>query len=173
MKPLKCDVDLPPAERSLYYQILDKEYYELRSMLIGYWSTKSKEEFSEDVFHDTLINCINACCVMDSRIDVYRYVCKSFYLNMLRERKYGYRLYNTKLQIWHDRYADESFDNYRRQVYEVVKKEKGERVANVIHDYVDGYTFDELIAKYNIKNIHNKASKLKKYMKNLLIHWNE
>lgn len=170
---LKCNVDLPPNERSLYYQVLSKEYDLLKEMCKTYWMVKSDTAFSEDVFHDTMINCVNACCTMTTRAEIYRYFCKAYATNMIRETKYVYRSKEVPMKPYDD-YEDirnESFESFRHEVYEYVANDKGERIANIIHDYVDGHTYDELVEKYQIKNIHKKAPALKLYMKEIIESW--
>lgn len=165
--PLICNVDLPPEERSLYYQILNNQYVKLKRTVEVYWMNKSGESFSEDVFHDTIVNCVNACCKMMSIDEIYKYVCKSYYINMLREKKYHKNIMESEIIIDAE-CNDESYEAFRRELYEYVSKDKGKRIADIIHDYVDGYTYDELIRKYNIKNIHKKAGPIKQYMKRLI-----
>ena len=164
---LTCNVDLPPDERSLYYKILNTQYVKLKNEVKVYWLNKSGESFSEDIFHDTIINCINTCSKMNSIDEIYRYVCRSYYINMLREKKYYRNLMESEIDIDIE-YNDESYKALRQELYEYVSKDKGKRTADIIHDYVDGYTFDELVEKYNIKNIHKKAGPLKQYMKQLI-----
>lgn len=190
-QPLICDVTLPPGERSLYYQILSHEYDELKRACKAYACSRGIK-FNDDIFQDTIINCINACCVMTNKQEIYKYFCKSYFMNFIRESKYAYKTREVSL-FAHKSHSNErspeecivtkdndfeaiiesDFDSFRKEVYEYVKNDKGERIANIIHDYVDGYSYEELVAKYDIKNIYKKTMPLKRYMKHLIEHWGD
>ena len=171
---LRCDVDLPPDERSLYYQVLRTEYHELKHQCLLYWKTKSSDSFDEDIFHDTLINSINSCCYMTCKDEIYKYIKRAYYINMIREQQYSRNLHvlRSSNNGSHQRYINPKglrFEAIRREIYEFIKKDKGERIATIILDYIDGYTYKELSEKYDIKNIFKKAVPLKQYVKKLLI----
>ena len=88
---------------------------------------------------------------------------------MLREKTYYHNQNTQSLDSNFDRACfPEEYERFENEIYNIIKKEKGERIANIILDYAHGYSFDELKKKYNIKNIHKKAQPLRKYVRNLI-----
>lgn len=172
-KPLKCDVDLPPGERSLYYQVLANEYHELKNAVKAAWIRTHHSDFSEDVFHDTIINCANACCTMTDRDSIYKYFYKSYENNMLRETQYSYNKKRSEVELNSilGLFYMTRNKSFCKDLYERIRKDKGERIARIIMDYAHGLNFNELVAKYNIKNIHKKARLLREYLKGIFPHY--
>ena len=175
-QPLKCDTSLPQDERSLYYQILRYEYDSLKDVCEKHWKSKSTGPFNEDIFHDTLINSINTCCQLQDKNDIFSYLKKSYYLNMVRESSYSRNLLvlmssNERSPQEYIITKDNRLKSFIREIYEYIKKDKGKRLADIILDYIHGYNYRELTEKYNIKNIFQKAPHIKNYMKKLLISW--
>lgn len=174
---LENDKDIPPDQRSLYYQIIRCEYENIKSLCHHYWVTKSGNTiFDEDIFHDTIFNSTPACRKMSVKNEIYKYICRAYYYNRIRESKYSRNLlslmrYNQFSPSDLITCKENNFESFKREVFEFVKKDKGERVANIIFDYIDGYTYEELVVKYNIKNIYKKVRPLKMYMKKIIQNW--
>lgn len=171
--------DLPPSERSLYYKILCEEYTDIKNKCRYYWVSRSDQKyFSEDIFHDTIVNSANTCCKMTSKNEIYKYICKAYYFNMIREQQYMRNLivlkrYNQFSSRDLITYKDDDFKSFKNEIFEFIKKNRGERVARIIFDYINGYSCDEISKKYDIKNIYKKLPALKQYMKDLIINWDK
>lgn len=175
-QPLKRDTSLSPDERSLYYQILRHEYDLLKKICVKYWKSKSTDPFDEDIFHDTLINSINTCCRLQDKNEIFSYLKKAYYLNMIRESLYSRNLHvlrssNERSLQEYIIIKDNKLKSFIREIYEYIKKDKGKRLADIILDYIHGYNYKELARKYNIKNIFQKALPIKDYMRGLLVNW--
>lgn len=111
---------------------------------------------------------------MTCKDEIYKYIKRAYYINMIREQQYSRNLHvlRSSNNGSHQRYINPKglrFEAIRREIYEFIKKDKGERIATIILDYIDGYTYKELSEKYDIKNIFKKAVPLKQYVKKLLI----
>lgn len=157
-----------PKEDFMY--ALGKDYIALRKNLKAYCYVNDLG-FSEDVFHNTMMNCYNTVnknnITFENEQEVKYYFCKAFKINLIREKSYS----NNKPKEDIIFYGDIS-----RQDEQIIKCDfsiitskiidtYGIELYNVFIENLEGTAIADLQEKYGIKNLKTKLKNIKIFIK--------
>lgn len=139
-----------------------KNYDKLKLELIKYCKHNGII-FDEDVFHDTLIKCLDKVSDM-SNFNNYLFV--SFRNNMAREKLYHRNLMHSELP---DNYEQSINDTEVLVEYNdlqrLLKQQFGEVLTEIFNKHLEGYSIKELEEMYNTTQLTYKLKKIKDFCK--------
>lgn len=147
-----------------FNDFMETNYDHLRGILVREWRQRSQTPFDEDLFHDTLINCMEKFPNTDekSESDFIAYTVKAFRNNFCRKR------------LYHDvsKSVDAEVENFQIEtkmkleidiniVLEYVKSQFGELQALQFADWINDQTIKQLNAKYNCTNARHVIDRIR------------
>lgn len=145
---------------------IDKHYNDFKVKLMNCYSNIP---FNEDVFHNTLIKCIN---INDDNLeikDIPKYIYEAFKLNSIREllyhrnvkRDYTFDLDNIKKY-----YYDTKLDY--KNIINIINKKFGDNLTNLFYKWrCEGFTIAELEKQFNVNDLYYKFRKIRLFLNKL------
>ena len=153
-----------PKEDFMY--ALGKDYIALRNNLKAYCYVNGLE-FSEDVFHNTMMNCYNTVnknnITFENEQEVKYYFCKAFKINLIREKSYSDNKAKEDIVLYGDiSLKDEQcikcdFSIISNKIIETY----GVELYNVFLENLEGTAISDLQEKYGIRNLKSKLKNIK------------
>ena len=148
-------------------EFISANYNKIKTTLKKEWHKLETEAFDEDVFHDTLIKCMEQ--LKDKELpssEIISYIVAAFKTNTIREKSYAFNKYK----------ADDEIDTIRIEttprndidfnfILSEVCQKFGKSDYEVFLDWLDGMTIKELNEKYNKTNLRYVIERIKKYIK--------
>lgn len=136
------------------------------------WFKRECSEFDEDVYHDTLIKCMEL--LKDKQMEhseIMSYIVAAFKTNILRDKTYACNKYRANddveaIKIETTARDDIDFNLMLSNVYSKFGKDYHE----IFLDWLDGMTIKELNEKYNKTNIRYIIERIKEYIKKTFRH---
>lgn len=144
---------------------IDKNYQQLKKKLQNYCKHNCLE-FDEDIFHDTLISCLEKV-TDNSTFDNYLFV--AFKTNLFREKDYHRNSMRSEMPEHYDYDINntESFIDWNN-LQETLKKKFGEDLVKMFNMSLEGYSVKEIENMYNQTGLTYKFNKIKKYCYSIL-----
>lgn len=130
-------------------------YNDLKAILIREWRKKSQAPFDEDIFHDTLLNCLDKFPNDDTKTiqDFQLYVRKAFNMNFFREKAYHRNSKDADINLETiNQTVTVRFTLDSELILDYVKSKYPEVQYLQFKDWMDGYTIMELNKKYECLN---------------------
>lgn len=130
-------------------------------------------DFDEDVFHDTLLKCVEKYEELDFKNDeeFISYIIVSFKTNLKRDKLYAVnsKRYDGEVEDFESEFKDNT-NNYSNIdidiIIEEINREFGEDDCNKFSDWlINQLTIQEINNKYNCKNARYIIDKIKNYIK--------
>lgn len=151
-----------------FMQVLGKHYIALRQNLKSYCYSNNLE-FSEDVFHSTLVSCYNTVnknnIVFATEDEVKYYFCKAFKINLLRNKGYSDNKPKEDYINFDSSISEEQINNCDFSIInnKIIKK-FGNQLYDIFIENVEGTSIADLQEKYKIKNLKQKIKSVKIYI---------
>lgn len=132
------------------------------------WHQVSTEPFNEDIFHDTLLKCIEKFENKDMENDseFVSYLRSAFKTNIMREKLYFRNLQSADVPL--ENIYKPTTPHYNIDMVLVLNKveiEFGKLQCEQFQEWVEGASIKELNEKYNISNMRYVIDKIRKYVK--------
>lgn len=148
---------------------INKNYDNLKKILKKEYRKLETNEFDEDIFHETLIKCIDIFKTKESfeENDFIPYLVASFKTNVIRNTHYHSNSMRSNVDI-------ENIDNeiiYKDNIdfniiLEDIKTTFGVENYDKFMDWLENKTIQEINEAYNCKNSRYIIDKIKNYLKN-------
>lgn len=148
-------------------EVIEKQYAYILKCCKHECVKNNKVAFDEDVFHDTLLKCIEQLNNKElKQEDVIAYIISSFKTNILRDGQYARNSkksdndpYIIIIPVSEKNKIDIGL--VKEQLYSVFETLE----ADIFSDWLEGYTIKELNEKYEIKNARYIIDQIKDYIK--------
>ena len=145
---------------------IESNYDNIKTLLKKEWYKMKHKNFDEDIFHNTLLKCMDKFNSSKfNENDFIAYLVSSFKTNVIREDSYF--INSTKDNKDVATIKKEIFDNCTidyeyllNDICEIFNKE----YANILEDWLNGCTIKELNQLYNKKNCRYIVDKIRKYI---------
>ena len=147
-----------------FNEFMETNYDILRNILLKEWRHRSNAPFDEDLFHDTLIKCMDKFPNSDekSESDFIAYTVKAFQYNFCRKRLYHDVSKNVDAEVEHIQIESKmKLDIDIDIVLEYVKSQFGELPALQFADWINDQTIKQLNAKYNCTNARHVIDRIR------------
>lgn len=145
---------------------IEVNYDSIKTLLKKEWYKMKQSKFDEDIFHSTLIKCMEK---FDSSIfnenDFMAYLVSSFKTNTIREDGYFNNCKRDNKDVM--TIKKEVFDNYSVDINNLLTdicENFNKDYCNIFIDWLDGATIKELNEQYNKKNCRYIIDKIRKYV---------
>ena len=145
--------------------------YNIIKKKIMFWCYKNKHKFSEDVYHNTIMNCNDT--IIDNNLSfkndalVYAYIFQSFKTNLIREKLYSNN--KPKTEVKENNKIDKGLSLEENCDMSIIKesvvKNFGEKSYDIFMEHINGESTNDLQEKYNIKNMKGKIKQIKDFIK--------
>ena len=150
------------------HEYINQNYNKLKNWLMWDWHQMSIEPFDEDIFHDTLLKCIEKFENKDMENDseFVSYLRSAFKTNALREKLYFRNLQSADVPL--ENIYRPTTPNYNidmKLVLEKVEKEFGKIACEQFQEWVEGSSIKELNEKYNCSNMRYVMDKIRQFVK--------
>lgn len=145
---------------------INTKYDEIKSILKREWFKRKTIQFDEDIFHDTLIKCVEKFskgCFEES--EFMPYIIRSFQNNIVRNEMYFVNAKRDKSDV--TTIKQPIFDSYNidiKLVLETITKTFSELYCNIFLDWLDGCTIKELNELYGRNNCRYVVDKIRKFI---------
>ena len=145
---------------------IEANYDNIKTLLKKEWFKMKHKNFDEDIFHNTLIKCMDKFnSTMFNENEFMAYLVSSFKMNVIREENYF--INSTKDNKDVNTIKKEIFDNsnidYNNLLIDICENFNKE-YTNIFQDWLDGCTIKELNQLYNKKNCRYIIDKIRKYI---------
>jgi hypothetical protein len=152
-------------------EFITSEYKKLKSLSMRIWYNMKNGDFNEDVFHDTLVRCMESLKEKELEHNEYlMYFASSFKRNSIRNTKYACNKNKEDIDInTHDiphTYYDTMDYDWMMSKLEV---EFGKDNMLIFNDWIDGNTVNELNEKHSRTNCRYLIDKMRQYAKRELV----
>ena len=148
-------------------EYINRNYNKLVSLLRNEWrKMKNTQSFNEDIFHDTLMKCMERFNDEEFDENIFRaYLVSSFKTNVYRERLYHFNSCRCDADI-------EKLDIFEKErvsidyniIMDDVFSKFGSDNYNKFIDWTEGSTIKELNEKYGVNNCRYVIDKIKDYI---------
>lgn len=147
--------------------VVESEYNYLRKCLQNEWKKYHKTEFDEDLFHDTIIKCMEQLDSKElTKNEIISYIVSSFKTNMLRDTKYARNSKKTEDDAYSILIPINDKDKIDiGMVKDNIYKIFGEDKSNMFSDWLSGMTIKEINEKYDTKKARYIIDDIKAYIK--------
>jgi hypothetical protein len=147
--------------------VVSKEYNRIRTCAKNEWKKYHTSTFDEDIFHDTIIKCMETLDKKElQENEIMAYITSSFKTNILRDGQYA-------------RNVKKNGDDPLQMVIPISDKPKididivkddvtknfTEQESEMFNDWLDGMTIKEINEKYGSKKGRYIIDKIKEYIK--------
>lgn len=154
------------------YLFISQNYELIKKTLKKELRKNRNLEFDEDVFHDTILKCMEKHSDMkfNNEEEFLSYIIVSFKTNLKREKLYAYNAtkYDGEIDLTN---LDIKDTNYNKNnididiILDKIEKEFGEDIANKAYDWIIcQLTIKEINEKYNCKNARYIIDKVKDFI---------
>lgn len=148
-------------------QFINTNYHNLYKMLKYEWRKMETSEFDEDIFHDTLIKCMDK--FNDRKFDENEfkaYINSSFKMNVIRSKQY----YDVSMKSDTDVETLDStvtmqFNCDFNTIIKDIKEKFGNESCEKFLDWLEDKSIKEINEMYNCKNSRYLIDKIKDYIK--------
>lgn len=146
---------------------ISTNYDKVKASLTMEWYKREKAEFDEDVYHDTLIKCIERLKNKNFEpSEIMHYIVVSFKTNMLRDKTYACNKYRATddietIKVETDSKNDFDFNLILSSIY----KKFGKNYHEIFLDWLNGMTIKELNKKYDKTNMRYVIERIKDFIK--------
>ena len=149
-------------------QFINTNYHNLYKMLKYEWRKMESSEFDEDIFHDTLIKCMDK--FNDRKFDENEfkaYITSSFKMNVIRSKQY----YDVSMKSDTDVETLDSTVTMQincdfNTIINDIKEKFGNESCEKFLDWLEDKSIKEINEMYNCKNSRYLIDKIKDYIKN-------
>ena len=138
-----------------------------RNKILSY---KVFHEFDEDIYHNTLCNCLTKDNNFETDDDIHKYVWISFKNNIMRDKKYKYHcllkneLSDNMIILSND---DPEFEHDKKLLFEEIIEKFGNTLYDLFEQHMSGISIIKLQSEHlDIKNLKQKIKNIKIYIKN-------
>lgn len=146
---------------------INTNYEQLRKMLKYEWRKMETTEFDEDIFHDTLIKCMDK--FNDKEFienDFKAYIVTSFKMNVIRSKQYHDNSMRSDTDIETIDYEETNqFNCDFVLILKDVKETFGSDSYEKFLDWLEDKSIKEINEEYNCKNTRYLIDKVKEYIK--------
>jgi len=146
---------------------ISTNYDKVKASLIREWYKRETTEFDEDVYHDTLIKCIEQLKNKDLEpSEIMSYIVVSFKTNMLRDKTYACNKYraNDEIETINIETTSKNDIDFNLILSSIYKK-FGKDYHEIFLDWLDGMTIKELNEKYDKTNMRYVIERIKDFIK--------
>lgn len=153
----------------VYLGWIAKMYNELKSGLDKESQKCWSKSIDEDIFHDTIIKCVDTCKSNELTVQQLKnYIFISYKRNYLRERDYARNKNRGELPEDFDIESDDKtsidYELVKNKIIEVF----GEKEWRLFEDYIYGSKVSEIERENHEKGLYYRFNKIKTYVKKLL-----
>ena len=149
-------------------QFINTNYHNLYKMLKYEWRKMESSEFDEDIFHDTLIKCMDK--FNDRKFDENEfkaYITSSFKMNVIRSKQY----YDVSMKSDTDVETLDSavtmqFNCDFNTIIKDIKEKFGNESCEKFLDWLEDKSIKEINELHGCKNSRYTIDKIKQYIKN-------
>jgi hypothetical protein len=141
-----------------------REYHALKSLSKRIWNNLKIGIFNEDVFHDTLLKCLETLKRNDLNENEYlRYFSTAFKTNSLRQMKYAYHAQRTDAELDElPLFSNDSSTVDYNLLIERLNERYGNAQMNIFMDWLNGYTIRELNERHSRNDCRYVIDRIKK-----------
>lgn len=146
---------------------INSNYKSIKKMLKVEWRKMETSEFDEDIFHDTLIKCMDKFNDKDFIEDEFRaYIVSSFKMNVIRSKQY----YNVSMKSNDDvETLDSCISNKLNVDYNIIIRDVremfGDENCEKFLDWLENKSIKEINETYNCNNSRYLIDKIRNYVK--------
>lgn len=152
-----------------FLSYIGDNYNQIKKRLM-FWCYKNKQKFSEDVFHNTIIQCnettLNNNLTFKDENIAFAYIFQSFKTNLIREKLYANNKPKEEVKeydkIDNRNSIEEECD--MNIIKESVVNNFGEKSYDILIEHINGENTNDLQEKHNIKNMKGKIKKIKNFI---------
>lgn len=146
---------------------INSNYDSIKRMLNNEWRKMESEEFNEDIFHDTLIRCMDKFTDRDFIEDEFKaHITSSFKMNVIRSKQYFDVSMRSDTDVETvDSLVSDKFNCDFNIILEDVKDTFGEESYEKFLDWLEDKSIKEINETYNCKNSRYLIDKIKDYIK--------
>ena len=153
----------------VYLGWIAKMYNELKDGLNKESQKCWSKPLDEDVFHDTIIKCIETCKENELTVQQLKnYIFISYKRNYLRELEYARNKNRSELPEGFDIEVTDKFNLDYEFVKDRVIEIFGENEWKLFEDYIYGSKVSEIERENHEKGLYYRFNKIKNYIKRLL-----
>lgn len=149
-------------------QFINTNYHNLYKMLKYEWRKMETSEFDEDIFHDTLIKCMDK--FNDRKFDENEfkaYITSSFKMNVIRSKQYYDVSMKSDTDVETlDYTVTMQFNCDFNTIIKDIKEKFGNESCEKFLDWLEDKSIKEINEMYNCKNSRYLIDKIKDYIKN-------
>lgn len=150
-------------------KFVNSQYKALHKMLKYEWRKMETSEFDEDIFHDTLLKCMDKFNNVDKfdENEFKAYITSAFKMNVIRSKQY----YDVSMKSDTDVETIDStitmsFNCDFNIIIEDVKEKFGKENCEKFLDWLEDKSIKEINEIYNCKNTRYIIDKIREYIKN-------
>lgn len=146
---------------------INSNYKSIKKMLKVEWRKMETSEFDEDIFHDTLIKCMDKFNDKDFIEDEFKaYIVSSFKMNVIRSKQY----YNVSMKSNDDvETLDSCISNKLDVDYNIIirdiRETFGDENCEKFLDWLENKSIKEINETYNCNNSRYLIDKIRNYVK--------
>lgn len=146
---------------------IDSNYNSIRKILYNIWRTMDNDDFNEDIFHDTLIKCMDKFNNKQFIEEEFKaYIIASFKMNVIRSKQY----FNVAMKSNEDieninTILSDKFNVDFNIIIEDVKRKFGQNNCGKFMDWLENKSIKEINEIYNCNNTRYLIDKIKSYIK--------
>lgn len=153
----------------VYLGWIAKMYNELKNGLSRESQKCWSKPLDEDVFHDTIIKCVDTCKKNELTIEQLKnYIFISYKRNYLRELEYARNKNKIDLPKEFDIEVDDKYNTDYNFIKSKIIENFGEKEWELFEDYIYGAKVSEIERENDEKGLYYRFNKIKNYIKRLL-----
>lgn len=143
-------------------------YKSLYKMLNYEWRKMESIEFNEDIFHETLIKCMDKFNDKKFNENEFKaYITTSFKMNIIREKQYHVNLMKSDTDVETLNYfITNNFNCDFHIIMDGIKEKFGKLNYEKFLDWLENKTIKEINEKYKCNNTRYLIDKIKIFVKN-------
>lgn len=155
----------------LYFNdFVNKSYDVLKNIAIKESNKRIINDSIEDIFHDTLIKCIQQLeNKLMSESEYIAYFTKAIQINIIRETQYAYNLLKTDvedIENWDGELTETNINSIDfKNILCNIEKTFNEQWKNVFQLWLNGLTIQDINEKLKIRNSRYIVDKVKEWVK--------
>ena len=154
-------------EEKLIQNYVNENYETLKKMMKKEYRKMERNEFDEDIFHETLIKCMDIFKnkeILDEN-EFKAYLTTSFKINVIRNKQYHVNSMKTNDNIEDlDNIIDMKYNIDFNIILENVKTKFGEENYNKFIDWLENKTIQEINKDYNCNNSRYLIDKIRNFI---------